>query len=675
MSSNHSVPGTVHYVVHEPGGAPSPLVFELRGPLTAAGAERIAARIVERHRALHVSLESHTGAHRTLTITSSGAAGHPAQLSPQLLADLLAVPPGAETVPLSGAQRGLAREAAARQEDRSRHVEQLAWTWTGPLDTSRFAAAWQSVADRECVLRASLDWVADPRMVLHERVAVNVVRHSRAALPWTDLVERDRAQGFELYRAGLMRLTLLDGPPAGTGGGAQPTTRVLLTYHRALLDERAVHLLLREFYRAYLAGGALPGGERRPDVRDHARWLARQGTEAARTFWTRAAPPAGAAVSPGRAAGPTGQRGSAQVQRRLRSAQSLRLRAWAAGWGAGESSALHVAWALLLHRAAGVPGPTRVSFGVSVPGRDIALPGAADVPGLLGGPLPLTVTVDPQGSLGALVRQVRDAVLDMTAYPWVSEELIRQWSGRGDGGVLSDTALVFDSRPELPAAVRSELATQGIRVDVPHLVRGDTSLALTLVARHAPDGGLGLTALYDRAVLKDADATQALSQCVHLLCALAEFPDPHTSVGQVLRVLQGAAVPSAAPSAQPGQDALATLRAGQPDADVICLVADAGVVPGAYDLFARHHDGPETIVVLRCPTPPRALPAGLDEALGRGRRLLLCGCGPGALTAYRIAWTAAAGQDVVVIMTSIGSAADSASALSQGLRAVPARST
>ncbi|WP_150521599.1 hypothetical protein [Streptomyces subrutilus] len=61
-----------------------------------------------------------------------------------------------------------------------------------------------------------------------------------------------------------------------------------------------MRLLLREFYRAYLADGVLPGGERRPDLRDHARWLARQGSDGARELWTRTAPPRHAATTPGR---------------------------------------------------------------------------------------------------------------------------------------------------------------------------------------------------------------------------------------------------------------------------------------------------------------------------------------------------------------------------------------
>ena len=79
-----------------------------------------------------------------------------------------------------------------------RHVEQLSWRWCGPLDTERFTAAWQSVADRETVLRAAVDWEPWPRVVLHDRAAVEVVRHRAGGVDWDELVERDRLRGFDL---------------------------------------------------------------------------------------------------------------------------------------------------------------------------------------------------------------------------------------------------------------------------------------------------------------------------------------------------------------------------------------------------------------------------------------------------------------------------------------------
>ncbi|GAA2307806.1 condensation domain-containing protein [Streptomyces kunmingensis] len=677
MSDGRPMPGGVLCVTHAksattPDGSH---VLDLCGPLTPAEAERVADRLVERHRSFSVLFTSHTDTRHTLTLVPHDAAGAGTPLSPELLADVLLLPVGARTVPLMGAQRAQVRAAVRAPYDRGHHVEQVALRWTGPLDPRRWAAAWQSVAAGESVLRSAFDWVAAPRLVLHDRAVVDIVHRSRTEVrSWNELLLHDRARGFALDRAGLLRLTLLEDAPSATDASV-PSTRVLLTYHRALLDERAVHILLRAFYRAYAVGGPLPGGERRPDARDHARWLAEQSPDAARGYWTRAAPPPDAVMSPGRPSGPTQQRGDAQIRRRLDPLQALRLRTWATGRGAGESSALHLVWALLLYRAAGARGPAHVSFGLRLAGRDVALPGASDAPGLLGGCAPLTVTVDPAQTLGALTHRLRDASLDMAAYPWVSDELLREWA---DGGARpADTTVDFDSRPVMAPAVRAELESQGVRVDMPRLVGGGTGPAVTLVARHEPDGALGLTSLYDRAVLGDADATLMLSQCVRLLRALADFTDEGATVAELLGVLDGLGVPGAAarPPDPPGarRASLTTLRRGEPGGDVVCLIAQEGVVPGAHDRFARLHDGPERIVELHCDGAPAELPPGLVEA--QSGRLLLCGCGPGAVTAYEIARTVAASLDPVVVMAGTGSAEASADALVAGLRSVAAGST
>ncbi|MYR61010.1 hypothetical protein GTY54_33895, partial [Streptomyces sp. SID625] len=281
---------------------------------------------------------------------------------------------------------------------------------------------------------------------------------------------------------------------------------------------------------------------------------------------------------PGRDGGRTRFTGAGRIQRRLRPHQTSRLRSWAALWGAGESSALHVVWALLLYRAAGTRGPVPVSFGVHFSGRDLTLEGAADVPGLLGNPLPMTVTVDPAAPLVDLLRQVRDAALDLSAYPWVSGDRILQWSGREEAARLADTVVRFDSRPELPEVLRAELKAQGIQVDVPQSAGGDTSLPVTLVAQYDADGGLLLTATYDRAELSDADASGVLSQCMELLRRLSDQQDERVTVGQVLGLLESGEVPRMARQRRrPRTVALAVLRPGGPQADVVCLVAVPGV--------------------------------------------------------------------------------------------------
>ena len=683
MSSHHSHTGAVFAVVHEPFGtqAWSPLVFELCG-LARTDAEAVAARVAERHREYDVELDDavpdagRLGRH-LLRLTLRGPAEPGEPLTDDLLADLVA-PLAAGTIAVTGDQRALLAAAVDHQGDPGRYVEQIFWDWTGPLDLSRFITAWQSVAEREAVLRASFDWAGTARLLFHDRSVVEVIRHVHADVGWSELRRQDRARGFELYRPGLLRVSLLDGLPGTTGSGAgQPPTRLLVTYHRALLDERGARLLVRQFYRSYLAGGVLPGGERRPDIRDHAQWLTRQDPAGAREFWSAAAPPADAAVSPGRPGGPPRRtEGRGRIQRRLMPPRTSRLRSWAAGRGAGESSALHGVWALLLYRAAGAEGPLPVAFGVHLSGRDMSLRGAADIPGLLGNPLPMTVTVDPAAPLVDLLLQVRDAALDLTPYAWVCGDRIREWSGRAPGSGLTETTVRFDSHPEPPQNLRAELAAQGIRVGVPQSAGGDTTLPVTLVAHHDTDGALVLTALYDRARFTDTDASGTLSQCLQLLRSLPEHPDEGFTVGDALRLLSTSQVPRmASPEPDGSRLALAVLRAGEPGEDVVCLVTVPGVTPGAYDTLVHEHEGPERIVSLSV-TGRRMPPDPLRELRGDGRRLTLCGAGPAGRVAHEIARRTAerTGEAPAVVMTGVGGAVESAEALSRALRAVRERS-
>ncbi|GHE15681.1 hypothetical protein GCM10010339_91140 [Streptomyces alanosinicus] len=668
-------------MVHEPLGteAWSPLVFELCG-LVRTEAEAVAARVAERHAAYDVELDDLPDAGRLglhlLRLTPRGPAEPGGPLTDELLADLLAPLTGA-TVAVTGHQRALVTAAVDSQGAPGRYVEQIFWDWAGPLDLTRFINAWQSVAEREAVLRASFDWSGAARLVLHDRAVVEVVRHVHAVVGWSELLRQDRARGFELYRPGLLRVSLLDGPPDTTGAGRAPT-RVLVTYHRALLDERGARLLVRQFYRSYLAGGVLPGGDRRPDIRDHTEWLARQDPAGAREFWAAAAPPADAAVSPGRPGGPLRHtEGPGRIQRRLRPPQTTRLRSWAAGRGVGESSALHVVWALLLYRAAGADGPLPVAFGVHLSGRDMSLRAAADIPGLLGSPLPLTVTVDPGASLVDLLLQVRDAALDLNPYAWVCGDQIREWTGREAGSDLTETTVRFDSRPELPDNLRAELAAQGIRVGVPQSAGGDTVLPVTLVAHYDTEGALVLTALYDRARFTDTDASGTLSQCLQLLRSLPEHPDQGFTVADALRLLRSSEVPRMTPPGPGGgRLGLAVLRGGEPGADVVCLVTVPGVTPGAYDTLVREHEGPERIVSLTV-TGQQVPPGPLQELLGPGRRLTLCGAGPAGRVAHEIARRTAqqTGEAPAVVMTGVGGATESAQALALALRAVRARSS
>ena len=668
MSGSDASRYPVLAVVLAPAGARpgAPLVVEVCGVGDQAHAAALAARLAERHHRRPVVLGRDPVGRRVLRLGPAALSDE--VLSDEVLADLLAPLDGVEALlAVTGRQRDLLLAAVSGPQDRGCHVEQVSWTWSGPLDRARFTAAWQSVAEREPVLRARFDLTAAPRLVLDRDGAVEVAYPVQRAAQWEDLLREERRRGFQVYRPGLLRVAVLAQP-----GGA----RILVSYHQALLDERGTLLLVREFYRAYLADGRLPGGRRRPDLQDHARWLARQDTSAARQFWRATAPPADTWTGAGRPGPPTGHTGRARVQRRLRAAQAARLRSWAALRGAGESSALHVVWALLLYRAAGRGGAVPVGFGVQLSGRDLPLRGAAGVPGLLGNVLPLTVTVDPAAALVDLLRQARDAALDLAWYAWVPGELVRSWQapdrgpdqgpdqgpdrgpdldqgldrGLDCGAGQGATVVRFDAGTELPADLRAQLAGQGVRLDAP---RGGGTAAgpLTLAAGPDGEGGLLLSIGYDRAHLTDQDAAAVLSQCLRLLRGLPDQHDLRVPVGQVLRLLDGAPTPHTAPtpgtsptpdtaaaagtaptpdtaptpSTSPTPDTAAAActsptagAAPIPDTAAACAAPAAGVASaaGAAVVLRAGRQGADLVCLVEVP----GVPAGTYEALARADR-------------------------------------------------------
>ncbi|NBM15437.1 condensation domain-containing protein, partial [Streptomyces sp. GC420] len=455
---------------------------------------------------------------------------------------------GPRTVPVTPQQHGLLLDALAHHGT-GRYVEQLFWRWHGPLDTDRFTAAWQSVFDRETVLRAAFDWEAEPRLVLHDDVSAEVVRHPAGSVGWDELMERDRQRGFDLRSPALLRVTLLDEAAdgarqaggirqaGGDTGGAPPAVRILLTFHHALLDGWSVSVLLREFYRAYLAGGFLAGGERRPDIRDYARWLGEQDTAPAREFWSSAVPDATLLVRPAVPGPATGRSGSGRAEVRIEAADAHRLRAWAGSCATTESSALQAVWALVLYRAGGATGPAPVGFGVTVSGRGIALDAVERLPGLLENSLPMTVRVDPSAAVTRLLTELRDRAMDMAAYEWVCTRQIHEWSGRRADEELAESLIAFENRPHTSHGLESALAAQGIGVEPPDAAGSLTAFPVTLLVHHDVDGGLVLAAVHDRTRIADDDAERLVAQCARLLRELPGLAGGLATVTDVLAAI------------------------------------------------------------------------------------------------------------------------------------------
>ncbi|MFE3590611.1 condensation domain-containing protein [Streptomyces niveus] len=569
----------------------------------------------------------------------------------ELAADAGASPAEPSTVAASPLQRELLADADAHPGT-GRQIEQLTWVWHGPLDTARFTAAWQSVFDRETVLRAAFDHAPEPRITLHDRVVPEVVLLDRTHARPADVLAGDRRRGLDPRSPGPLRITLLDGPHAD--GATAPSTRVLLTYHQALLDTRSVRLILAEFCRAYLADGALPGGDRRPDVRDHARWIAAQDLAPARDFWQRTAPrtPAASSLAAYGTASPVaeGTDTGRRTRVRLAATDAARLKAWAARWGATENGAVQVAWALLLYRAAGACGPMPVRFGVTVSGRGIALEGVERLPGALRNPLPVWVEVDPGATVPDLLAALRDREIDLSSYEWVSAGQIHGWAGTAPGGLsgagrCDDSLLVFESGADPLTGLELPLAAQGVRMEFPEITGAATAYPVTLVAHHDEAGGMVLSVNHDPDGLTDAGGL--LAHCAGLLRQLPYEADELTSLADFLDQL---------PPVAASWPALVTLRPGT--GGVVCLVPSQGVPRTWYSRLARLFPGPERLILLRpSPEGARAWHGALRAVGGAGERLVLGAFSGGGAAAYETARLLAAdggGPCPVVVTAGLG---------------------
>ncbi|MFI5671181.1 condensation domain-containing protein [Streptomyces sp. NPDC051704] len=679
-------------VVIAPG---TPLALDLLGPLDAP----LLANALAMAAPCGPTLRRHTATHHTLQLTCRpgerpadrpGLAGRLADLlTDPAAADgrpgwwsgvLAALPqqplPGREEhaagaaagLPASARQREVLLDAMAAPPGPQLHLGQLHLRWYGPLDRQRFDEAWQSVADREAVLRAAFApgpgrGGSGPVVAVHERVGIQV-RHdpyepegaagpAGGAAAWAAVLRSEREQAFDPGRPGPLRIRRVDGEPGAHG----PDARIVLTYHQALLDAPSVQQLLRSFLRAYAADGRPAGGERRPALPDHLRWLAARDPGPAREFWDRAAPPAGARTLPAvpvagrRPESGEGGAGYGRTVERLNPTEVVRLRGWAATCGVAESTVLHAAWALQLHRAAAPASasasaaePLTVAFGVTVSGRGIALDGADRLPGPLGNPLPLSVEVDPAAPLARLLTGLRDGALGLAAHEWFSAGQIRERAGRPGEAPQTESLITFERVPARFGAggavdpLDEELSGADVRVGPPEAVEAYTGLPFALTARHDRAGGLVLTADSDRARLADADAARILAQTALLLRELPEADLRRTTVADALTLLDGLPVPGAVALPPAAGPRLVTLRpAAYPGAGTVLLVPPPDAPADCYAGVARAHRGLQALVTLEAPADAGACLAALRPVLAAAEPLLLgCFSGGGAV-AYEVA--------------------------------------
>ncbi|MFD1623312.1 amino acid adenylation domain-containing protein [Azospirillum griseum] len=369
-------------------------------------------------------------------------------LDAEALAALRAQHPGAEDAyPLSSLQQGLLFHSLLDPASGS-YVNQLVIEADGPFDPDAWVGAWRDAVAAHPILRTAFLWdgLDRPLQRVERAAALPVAQRDWSGLSGGEretalsgLLAEDRARGFALDQAPLMRLAVIRCAPARWW--------LVWSRHHLIVDGWCSILLLDEVlerYRARLAGDTPTLPTRRP-FRDHIAWLQRQDDSASAAFW-RAALDGVTGATPLPLLAPPPDGGAAIPLSRsvtLDSGETARLTATARALGVTLNTLLQGAWALTL---AARSGTADVVFGVTSAGRTGEVEGDERTLGVFITTLPLRVRLPAAQGVGDWLRGIQ---ADNAAMREHEHSDLAKLQADLAVGPLFDTLLVFQNLPML----------------------------------------------------------------------------------------------------------------------------------------------------------------------------------------------------------------------------------
>ncbi|MBN3754905.1 amino acid adenylation domain-containing protein [Paraburkholderia sp. Tr-20389] len=424
--------------------------------------------------------------------------------------------------PLSPMQQGILFHSLYAP-DRTTYVNQFVATLTSP-DIARVTAAFERIVPQHDILRTSFWHDGDvPLQIVHRQAKLPV-----AVLDWCggdaqtvsfeQWLTEDRAQGFDLSQAPLMRVTLIR--------LSDDEWRLVWTRHHLLLDGWSTARMFADVLRDYMSERrALSFGQAgRLRYRDFIAWLDARDHEADKAFWldrlarfdepTLVAPN----ISPDSAATATSSTWRAQFD----ATTTAKLTTLARNLKLTVNTLVQGAWALALQR---MTHHATVAFGATVAGRPDALPDVDDVLGLFINTLPVIATPAPQRRIADWLAGLQRDNAANAEHAHTPLFDIQRWAGQG-GGAMFDTLVVFENYPVDPAWSAND--ERALRLSELRNVES-TDLAVTLIVQAGDT--LTIDYGYDTARLDEA-RVRALHRAFDA-CIEAFIADPHALLGSV----------------------------------------------------------------------------------------------------------------------------------------------
>jgi amino acid adenylation domain-containing protein len=252
----------------------------------------------------------------------------------------------------------------------------------------------------------------------------------------------DRAQGFELSKAPLMRPTLVQ--------LAEDAYQFVWSLHHLLLDGWSLPLFLQEvfqMYDAFCARRELHLDVSRP-YGDYIAWLQRQDLAQAEAFWRQTlkgfTAPTVLNIGQDHSSSSSKGAGYAEQTMWLSTAATSALRALAQQHQLTLNTLVQGAWAVLLSRYS---VQEDVVFGATVTGRPTDLAGSGSMIGLFINTLPVRVRVCSEALLLPWLQELQIKQAEARQYEYSPLVQVQGWSDVPRGLPLFESLLVFENYP------------------------------------------------------------------------------------------------------------------------------------------------------------------------------------------------------------------------------------
>ncbi|AKJ64146.1 non-ribosomal peptide synthetase [Kiritimatiella glycovorans] len=317
------------------------------------------------------------------------------------------------------------------------YLQQLVVTFEAPLDRDALKRAWDEVAGRHEILRASCRWTGEcaPRLQFEE--GIETALEDADGAPDAAFLEKDRRRGFDPSKAPLWRVTLFPLHAPAT---------LVWTFHHLLLDGRSHTLILDELLEAYAAirAGRAPQFVSAASFRPYLQWLAGEPEAAAAEFWCDRLPEevVPASLLPPGLPEPPGDEGWYVHRERVLSEETGAEVHRAAAWfGVTTNTLFQAVWALLLRWYS---EEDALVFGVTRACRHWRGEQADTAAGLFANTTPFPVRIDPVAPLGPWLAALRAQQVEMRAREHDGLTRIREWTGRTSTVPLFKALLVVE---------------------------------------------------------------------------------------------------------------------------------------------------------------------------------------------------------------------------------------